>query len=296
MPDQNEFQSSEIFDDAQLDALDAPKDTEHQLVESEFNKQRDELLGLESVKEENKPWTISEDDFKAIVEKANGFDAYKVETQGKLDRAFGTIGQMQDDLKKFREQPQGQPIKLTKERFARLSELFGDDTVAEALAEDLGELTMQGQSSQFDVEAFNVDQDTRWTARETNLRADIHKDLLTAIHPDWKDITMKRGPDGNPMTGDDGRIVHTDDFAAWHKSLSTEAQKKVLSANDAPTLIKVLNEFKTWNGKKSEFERKKQQRLEDNLPISGGMSGRNAPNQTKSAFDIEKQRLLASRS
>jgi hypothetical protein len=300
MSTENEFESSEVFDESLLDAPIKTEPTDQELISEEFNKEMDSRLGIEHepIKEDVKPvFAINEDEFKSIVEKANAFDSYKAEAQTKFDKAFGTIGQLQAELKAVKERAPSQTTKLTKETFAKLTEHFDDDgALAEALAADLGELTLQGQQSQFDVEAFNADLETRLATREAKIKAEAHIDLLTAVHPDWQDITVKRDANGNPITNENGIYVHTDNFAAWHRSLSPEAQAKALSATDAPTLIRVLNEFKKWDSKKTDFEQKKQRRLEEAIPISSGVSGRNERNTQTDDFSAELQKRLAARS
>ena len=248
-------------------------------------------------KPEEQPWQITKEEFEKIVEKANNFDQLSQkfdEKLGKFDQAFGTLGQMHNEYKQLKQQqPVGQQEKLTKERFAKLTEYYGDEALAEALAEDLGSLTIQGQSSPFDAEKFNAELETKWSAKEAALKQEMHKDLLTAIHPDWRDVTFKKGPDGNALTHENGMPIHSDEFSEWLSKLpSDESRTKALSANDAPTLIKVLTEFKTWAGKKSDFEAKKQERLADAIPIKEGISGRNQT-QTSSVFLQELQKRLA---
>ena len=299
---ENEFQSSEVFDDAQLDALKDDKTPEQKEYLSSFENEKNAILGIEKVPEEVKPFSISEEEFKTIVEKANAFDSFKSEINTKFDKLFGTTGQIQNDFKTIKQQPASQPVPLTKDRFAKLTEYFGDEALAEALAEDLGSLTLQGQSSQFDAEAFNAELEKRLVERDERNKAQIHKDLINVLHPDWEEVTTKMDANGNPeliSVGNDAsgnpilRRVHTDDFSAWLKSLKPDAQEKALSADDALTLNKVLTEFKSWRGKKYDFEQKKKNILEEAIPVKGG-SGRNET-QSKSAYQQELERLMAER-
>ena len=283
----NEFQTNDDFDEKLLDVDKTPQEVIDR--ENAFNQERDSILGVEKPDNTDQPWQLSKEEFDAIVQKANAFDTYKAEVNQKFNKLFGTTGQLQHEFKTVKQQPAGQPQPLTKERFAKLTEYYGDEALAEALAEDLGSLTIQGQSSPFDAEKFNADIETKWSERESALKKELHKDLLTAIHPDWRDVTFKKGEDGNALTHENGTPVHSDEFAEWLTKLpSDEARVKALSANDAPTLIKVLTEFKTWAGKKSDFEAKKRERLADAIPIKEGISGRNQ-NQSSSVFQQELQ-------
>ena len=300
---ENEFQSSEVFEDAQLDALKDDKTPEQKEYLQSFEDEKNAILGVEKVKvpDEVKPFTVSEEEFRSIVEKANAFDQFKGEINSKFDKLFGTTGQLQNEFKTARQQV-AKPEPLTKERFAKLTEYFGDEALAEALAEDLGTLTIQGQSSQFDADAFNVELEKRLVERDERTKAQMHKDLINVMHPDWEEITTKMDANGNAElinVGNDEagnpilRRVHTDDFSAWLKSLKPEAQEKALSADDALTLNKVLTEFKSWKGRKTDFEQKKKTILEEAVPIKGS-SGRNET-QSKSAYQQELEKIMAER-
>ena len=102
---ENEFQTNDDFDEKLLDAV--TNSTPQEVIDREnaFNQERDAILGVEKPADEDKPWQVSKEEFDAIVQKANAFDAYRAEVNQKFNKLFGTTGQLQHEFKIVKQQP-----------------------------------------------------------------------------------------------------------------------------------------------------------------------------------------------
>ncbi len=282
------FESSETFDETESQADDAPAGpSEEELAEKAFNDGLNKAQGIEPEPESQEATPepvirfagMTEDELKAVLDKAAQFDQLNDRLKQTHDKAFGKIGQLEQMLKQIADKPAstGKPMTVSKETFKRLAEVFDDEGVAEALAEDFAGL----QFEQPDLSEFSktVADKVRESLREElkgELTQEFEVKLLTARHPDWQEL------------------YHSEDFAHWKGTLKPEAQQTIDSSWDGSTLAKAFDQFKTWQNKRAESIEKRTKRLEDAVPISGsGGSGQRKTDED--AFNRGLKRVLANR-
>lgn len=286
MSDSELFESSETFDETESQADEAPAGpSEEELAEKAFNDGLNKAQGIEPEPEpqESTPEPVriagmTEDELKAVLDKAAQFDQLNDRLKQTHDKAFGKIGQLEQMLKQIADKPAStaKPMTVSKETFKRLAEVFDDEGVAEALAEDFAGL----QFEQPDLSEFSktVADKVRESLREElkgELTQEFEVKLLTARHPDWQEL------------------YHSEDFAHWKGTLKPEAQQTIDSSWDGSTLAKAFDQFKTWQNKRAESIEKRTKRLEDAVPIKGGGSGQRKTDED--AFNRGLKKVLANR-
>ena len=248
-----EFISSETFEEQEV----IPEKVIDE-SEAHFNEGLAEALGEEipdPIQEEEQPaddfsW-LKREDFQAIVEKANKVDDLSNRYQQLHDKAFGTIGQLKQELNALKQTRQSAPV--SKEMFKEITEYFGDEALSEALAKDLSGLQLGGGSPEINDDAINerIEQAVNSWAESINQKTELK--ILTLQHPDWE------------------RIKDTPDFQHWRTTLPPEQNNLLSETWDAITLSSAFASYKLWQGKKSDAAQKKQHRLEAAIaPTSGG--------------------------
>lgn len=214
---------------------------------------------------------MSEDELKAVLEKARQVDVLQERLTKTHDTAFGKIGHLEQQIRQLAAQTQEHSAQrpnqqLTKDSFSKLAAYMEDEDFAAALAEDLSALQLGGSAPapQIDWDAINQSIDQRIlhissqfdTATDANNK-EFEKKLLTIQHPDWKDI------------------IAGDEYGAWKATLSPEAQETLDNSWDGTLLGNAFTKFKDWRNKKAENAQKKQQRLENAITPGRGGSGAN---------------------
>lgn len=196
---------------------------------------------------------LSKADFDAIVEKANRVDELNERLRQVSDKAFGSIGNITQQLN-YLKQAQAQPkADLSKDAFKALTEYYGDDSLAEALANDLREI---GLIQTAPLSGFSQDDfDTALQAKAEELERSMNIKLLAIRHPDWEDTK------------------DTPEFQGWAATLPEADQELLYNTWDPIVLSKAFDGFKSWTNKKSDVEAKKKARLEAAILPSGGRSG-----------------------
>jgi len=199
---------------------------------------------------------LSKADFDAIVEKANKVDELNERLRQVSDKAFGSIGNITQQLN-FLKQAQAQPkADISKDAFKALTEYYGDDSLAEALANDLRDIGLIQTAAQ---PGFTQDDfEAALQAKTENLERTMNMKLLAMRHPDWEDTK------------------DTPEFQGWAATLPESDQELLYNTWDAVVLSKAFDGFKSWSTKKSQVEAKKKARLEGAILPTGGRSGAEA--------------------
>lgn len=273
------FESTETFEDEIKDGIDDAGNTQPDALEQAFEEGLAKTTGDEIKTDESTPAPeliggVPVDEFKTVFEKAKKFDELEAKYQQLHDKAFGTIGQLKQELNGLKNQQGGSPV--TADAFASLTEYFGDGELAEALAKDLTGLKIGGtggaalDDAKID-EKINGMLDAKTREFETK--------LLTIQHPDWK------------------QLAAGEEFAAWKNTLSPEAKTTLDETWDGAVLSDAFTKFKDWRVKKAESEQKKQQRLENNMQPKGvsSASGRSSIQGFDDAFNSGVKSVLNSR-
>ena len=224
-------------------------------------------------------WT--NDELIAVLEKAKRFDELEsglTKSSKATDKAFGHIGQLRQELDALKQTRS--PTQISKEMFKNVSEYFADEDFAEKLAADLAGLQLGGQEPAFDAGEFETNILSKVRAEITK---EYEKKLISIQHPDWQTVTIDRwetakDANGNDLIGVDGNevkiAVHTEDFKNWLNTLPSEGRQRALNSVDAVEISHALTKFKEWRGKKAESEIRKQQRLQDAIPVKSSGNGR----------------------
>jgi len=253
------FESTEIIEDVVEDEVVTPTEPQES---PDFEEGFASVVGGETdepiVKPEPAPQPeliggLSKADFDAIVEKANRVDELNERLRQVSDKAFGSIGNITQQLN-FLKQAQTQPkADISKDAFKALTEYYGDDSLAEALANDLREIGLIQTPVQ---PAFSQqDFDAALQAKAEELERSMNMKLLGMRHPDWEDTK------------------DTPEFQGWAATLPEADQELLYNTWDPLVLSKAFDGFKSWTGKKADVEAKKKARLEAALLPSGGRSG-----------------------
>jgi hypothetical protein len=249
---ENEFISSETFEE--------PEEKNEPVIdegEAHFNEGLAEALGEvipEPIQDEQPAddfsW-LKREDFQAIVEKANKVDELSNRYQQLHDKAFGTIGQLKQEINSLKQTRSSAPV--SKEAFKEITEYFGDEALSEALAKDLSGLQFGAGTSEINDEAINERIDQAINSRAESLNQEMELKILTLQHPDWK------------------QLKDTTEFQHWRTTLPPEQNNLLSETWDAVTLSSAFASYKLWQGKKSDATQKKQHRLEAAIsPTSGG--------------------------
>lgn len=235
MSEFDDFTSIEEPEEEQLEAA-----TDEEIVEEAFEQGLAKSLN-EQVEEPTPEPVKPEYDIQELISKANRVDDLEQQLTKLHDKAFGTIGQLKQTIDELKTQKVGRP-QVTKDSFKALAEYFDDDAIAEAIATGFSNIEY----------APPVNVDERINQVRAELQDSFELKLLSVAHPDWEEIKV------------------ADEFSTWIGTLKPEAQETLNKSRDSTTLIKALNQFKTWRNGKQESEAKKQARLENAIPVSGG--------------------------
>lgn len=155
--------------------------------------------------------------------------------KGQESKLFGTLGDLKSRVEKAA-QP-GQPVKLTAEKFERLSKEYPE--LAEAIAEDLSKVQMPSGQSFTPDEVERVVQE-----RATAIERKFEMKLLTQQHPDWRDQ------------------VKSDDFRDYLLTQRTEQDREEFGNSwESETVGKYLSDFKTWKAKATQDATKRETRV-----------------------------------
>jgi hypothetical protein len=258
MSEETLFQSTEVLES--VDDIKLPP-TDEDLIEKEFESGVNQSLNIEETPEETVGITITQKDFDELKAKAARVDEIDAKFQKSLDSAYGSLGGKLDifeqRLQSIQAPPAAAPVPLTKESFTALAEyLDGDDALIEAMVKDFSNLPLGGAAAQtpVDYDAVNAAIAETVTERVDQIAKEFEIKLLTLQHPDWR------------------KVRASEEFTAWEKTLTPEDNELLNNSWDGLKLIEAFNQFKSYQAKKEELAQRKQQLLEDNIPIQGGGS------------------------
>lgn len=217
--------------------------------------------GFSGIEEEPKPepepepqklQTITEDQLKELLAKAAEVDKLKEREQ----RINGTLGSLKQSIDQLRNQPRptATAIQVTKEKFAKLSQMFPE--MAEALASDLNGVLMGAGSAPVDPAQFEQVVESKLNERlqqsQQAMQQQFESKVLTVMHPDWR------------------QVVPSPEFQQWKQSLPPEVVQELDNSWDAEFIGSKLSEFKDWKSKAVQGQAQKKSRLEAAITPRGG--------------------------
>jgi hypothetical protein len=189
---------------------------------------------------------MTEDQLKELLAKAAEVDKLR-EQQNK---AFGALGSLKQSIEQLRNQPRPKAtaVQVTKEKFAKLSQMFPE--MAEALAEDLnGVLT---GSAPADVTHIEQAVEQRLQERLEVQKMEFETKLLSTTHPDWQEVRS------------------SPDFEKWMGLLKPEYAHQLQTTWDSRFVSDAMTEFKNWKSKAVQGQAQKKSRLEAAITPKGG--------------------------
>jgi len=254
------MQDPELFtsNNSDIDAI-TIEPTFDDVIEEHFEAGVSQALGEEVTPEPASQPTLfaglTEDDFKAIIAKANKVDDIEQKYQSLHDKAFGTIGQLKQEIAQIKQQATvvREAVPISKEAFKELTDYFGDESLSTALVNGLNSIQLGGGESRspvVDEAAILARVDERLTERERELE----KRELNRVHPDWQVVSS------------------SPEFVEWRGTLREDDQALLMNTWDAGVLSQAFTRFKDYQAKKQEKLHSRQQRLEDAIAPTGGRS------------------------
>lgn len=261
---------------------DAPLEQEEQVEAEEESSQEVEVTEQETEKDESKNELLQQ------ISKL----------QKALDTTNGTYGQkladMQRRLDELTQQRQNDPeverqpvdVELSEDDFEELKAEFPElapmaaKGVKRALQKVLQNIGRGGQFNQEDVSRFiqgRIDDNRQQIADE--IKREMHLEILTEKHPDWKDVA---GIDTS--TG----VVRWNDmaFGNWVATQPHDVQDSIINSNNAYELSKHISNYK--NSLKS----KKQNNLEKAIQPKGVSTQRSYSGDPEERAYIEEMKRL----
>lgn len=273
----NLFESNDNFDD--IDPIDPIEPNEEEIVEDNFNEgiaiARNEEPEAPAIPET--PFSLSKQDWEEVAAKAKSYDDLQERLTKTHDKAFGKIGQLEQELKELKaiRAQQFEPIQITKDTFKNVTEYFADEDFAEKLASDLASIQFGGYgTSSADIEIIRQEM--------ASFKQESEVKLLTVLHPDWKEA------------------INKPEFEIWQQSLSPEGKAELAALQserwDGLQAAKAITGFKNWEKRKADAEAKKQERLAQAVPLkSAGTTARTSTLDSEDAFNAGLANVQKSR-
>jgi len=262
--DHDLFKSQSNFDEA--DVLEAP--TSDDIYAKSFELATADETEIEiDVAPANLVAGVTDDELKAVLARAKRVDELEERLTKTHDTAFGRMGNLEQQFRQL-QQERSQHVAaptLTPDSFKALNEYFGDSDIGTALANDLAQLQLgssQNIPSGIDEQRYNSD--------ISQIKNDFEEKLVSIVHPDWREIKGSQ------------------EFSNWYHSLDTRSQEVISSSYKSEDVTHALNEFKIWHGKLLASVDKKQNRLENALPLASG-GGRHSKQANPSYEDAFNQ-------
>lgn len=273
----NLFESNDNFDD--IDPIDPIEPNEEEIVEDNFNEgiaiARNEEPEAPAIPET--PFSLSKQDWEEVAAKAKSYDDLQERLTKTHDKAFGKIGQLEQELRELKaiRAQQFEPTQITKDTFKNVTEYFADEDFAEKLASDLASVQFGGYgTSSADIEIIRQEM--------ASFKQESEVKLLTVLHPDWKEA------------------VNKPEFEIWQQSLSPEGKAELAALQserwDGLQAAKAITGFKNWEKRKADAEAKKQERLAQAVPLKGaGTTARTSTLDSEDAFNAGLANVQKSR-
>jgi len=212
---------------------------------------------------------VTKDQLMALIDKANRVDDLESRMKSINDKAFGTIGHMQQTINELRERvgQGGSRLNVSKDKFQKIASYFDDEGVAEAFAEDLASLELGGGG-------FTEQQ---MQEKLDGIQKQFELKLLDIAHKDWRNV------------------VNTEDFAKWTQTLRPEAVEALQTSWDGVKMASAISEFKSWRDGRSQAADEKRRRLEDNISPRHGSAGNHGSVNYDDAFNQGLKNVVAQR-
>lgn len=260
------FESKDNFED--VDDIKSIEPTNEEIEEQNFDAGVSLALNEETDEELKTGFTgITEDEWKDVLAKANRYDELQERLTKTHDKAFGKIGQLEQQLRELEafKSTQGTSSAITKDTFKNVAEYFADEEFAEKLAEDLAGIQFGGQNN-------NSQEFADFRQEFEGYKQEAERKILTVLHPDWKEIVVKP------------------EFATWQTTLTDEGRAELeqlqTSKWDGLQAAKAVSSYKNWESKKSDIEAKKKERLLSAVPAKGaGVTARTSTLDAEDAFN-----------
>lgn len=196
--------------------------------------------------------TLTAEELADLKAKAAEIDKLKEREQ----RIYGTLGSLKQSIDQLRNQPRpsATAVQLTKEKFAKLGQMFPE--MAELLAEDLNGVLTGAGATPVDPAQFEQVVESKLNERlqqsQQAMQQQFEAKVLTVMHPDWR------------------QVVPSEEFQKWKQSLPEETKAELDNSWDAEFIGSKLTEFKDWKSKATQGQQAKQRRLEAAITPKGG--------------------------
>lgn len=273
---QQEAQALKDFTEGFSDEKVEPTAEEKKAAEDKAAQEEADRVAAEAAAKAAEPVLAkpSEQEFQALVKKANTVDEVRALAERVRDTANGRLGSLEQTIKKLQEAtPIGQKIIVTPEDFAEIGKDLPDHAkmLADGLTRVLSKLTGTATSAvpavvetpeQFE-ERVNRIADERMAKRE-QARIDLAqkeaREDLSLAHPDWETVI---GPKDSAT-----------DFRQYLDTQPPLYKKRILNTNDADVLSEALTKFKTLQEEKKKVPvpttSERTERLKEAVPARGG--------------------------
>ena len=183
---------------------------------------------------------LTEEELNSLKAKAGEVDLIKEELHKKVSGAFGKIGGLEQIVRNLQQSTAaGQPLQLTDEDFAEISEEYGD--LGGKLKNLLTKIKGTGAPAAIDPSFI---EETKSTA-VTLAKAEIAQETLDETHPDWRQVIGLPTEQGIPQT----------EFRQWLATQPAEYQARVNTAYNPVTIGRAIDSFKAAKQAKEEAEK-----------------------------------------
>lgn len=181
---------------------------------------------------------------KALLDSLPALDEKTKLSETQIRQLNGKIGEINRIVQELRANTAApaQPMKLSKEKFKRLSVDFPE--IAEMLAEDLSELSMPAAAPQTAApQAETIQLQPIIDAEVAKVEQKLEAKLLTFMHRDWREV------------------VKSDGFQAWVKTLPETEQTELANSWDAEYIGGKLTAYKALTQQQKQEREKRNERL-----------------------------------
>jgi len=214
---------------------------------------------------------ITEDEYKALVERAAQIDEIKADTTKKLDTAFGKLGDLNRVIAGLQQNtPTGQAIEVSEQDFSELLEQYPEMTALQiqGLNRVLSKFKGTGGIPSEQVGAL-VDQRVKETIGDVSqiVEATVSERLLKKEFGDWRSIV------GAP---DDSK----NEFRQWLKSLPAQRQSELNTTYDSDVISSAIRDFQAAKKKADEIQERKSR-------LAAAVTPRSAPGNASPIDDDE---------
>lgn len=155
--------------------------------------------------------------------------------EGQLSKAFGTIGDMQQIVRKLQSAtPAGQPVEMPKTAFAKLRKDFPE--LADLMADDMADLLkgMRGTATPETAAATAPDPEAlSKLVSATTIKLEV--EALEDAHPKWREIVG--------AVDSEGRHDPNNAYRKWLATQDATYQAKINSTNSSTVIARSIDKF-----------------------------------------------------